>query len=82
MPRARSEIQSVVFEDTPRRPWQAIERLQWLAKHELRPIKKEHEAGPQHRYRLAPPERFARFTTKPLTTATGHRVLLVLGWRA
>lgn len=81
MSRAHSEIQSVVFEDTPRRSWSEHDRLLWLVRHQLVPIKDEHHEGAQHRYRLADPELFTRFTSKALTTSTGHRILLVLGWR-
>lgn len=69
-----SQIQAVYALGTDK--WTPTLLRAWLKKHGLKPIKRVHIVGDEIRYRILPPLRFARFTTKKLPGG----IHLVLGW--
>ena len=74
---SRSEIQAVGF---PQDSWTPAQARRWLKEHDAMPIKGMRREGSWLRWRITPPERYSRYTTKTLKS-NGKTVHLVLGWR-
>ena len=74
---SRSEIQAVGF---PQDSWTPAQARRWLKEHDAVPIKGMRREGSWLRWRITPPERYSRYTTKTLKS-NGKAVHLVLGWR-
>jgi hypothetical protein len=72
-----SEIQAVGF---PQDSWTPAQARKWLTEHGAKPIKPMRREGSWLRWRLTPPERYSRYTTKTLRS-NGRAVHLVMGWR-
>ena len=72
-----SEIQAVGF---PQDSWTPAQARKWLKDHDAVPIKGMRREGSWLRWRITPPERYSRYTTKTLRS-NGKAVHLVLGWR-
>jgi hypothetical protein len=72
-----SEIHSVGF---PQDSWTPAQARKWLKDHDAKPIKGMRREGSWLRWRITPPERYSRYTTKTLRS-NGKAVHLVLGWR-
>jgi hypothetical protein len=73
----RSEIQAVGF---PQDEWTPAQARKWLKVHDAVPIKGMRREGSWLRWRITPPERYSRYTTKTLKS-NGKAVHLILGWR-
>jgi hypothetical protein len=69
-----SEIQAVYALTTD--GWSASTIRHWLKTEGLQPIKRAHRLGTEIRYRITPPRRYSRFTTRVLNNG----IHLVLGW--
>jgi hypothetical protein len=72
-----SEIQAVGF---PQDSWTPAQARKWLTEHGAKPIKPMRREGSWLRWRITPPSRYARYTTKTLRS-NGRAVHLVMGWR-
>ena len=72
-----SEIQAVGF---PQDSWTPAQARKWLRDHGAVPIKGMRREGSWLRWRITPPERYGRYTTKTLRS-NGRAVHLVMGWR-
>ena len=73
----RSEIHAVGF---PQDEWTPAQARKWLKVHDAVPIKGMRREGSWLRWRITPPERYSRYTTKTLRS-NGKSIHLVLGWR-
>jgi hypothetical protein len=72
-----SEIQAVGF---PQDSWTPAQARKWLKDHDAVPIKGMRREGSWLRWRITPPDRYSRYTTKTLRS-NGKAVHLVMGWR-
>lgn len=72
-----SEIQAVGF---PQDSWTPAQARKWLRVHDAVPIKGMRREGSWLRWRITPPERYGRYTTKTLRS-NGKAVHLIIGWR-
>jgi hypothetical protein len=72
-----SEIHSVGF---PQDSWTPAQARKWLKDHDAKPIKGMRREGSWLRWRITPPDRYSRYTTKTLRS-NGRAVHLVMGWR-
>jgi hypothetical protein len=75
--KSKSEIQAVGF---PQDEWTPAQARRWLTAHGAKPIKPMRREGSWLRWRITPPERYSRYTTKTLRS-NGRAVHLVMGWR-
>ena len=75
--KSKSEIQAVGF---PQDEWTPAQARRWLTEHGAKPIKPMRREGSWLRWRLTPPDRYSRYTTKTLRS-NGRAVHLVMGWR-
>ena len=73
----RSEIHAVGF---PQDEWTPAQARKWLKAHDAVPIKGMRREGSWLRWRITPPERYSRYTTKTLKS-NGKSIHLVMGWR-
>ena len=73
----RSEIHAVGF---PQDEWTPAQARKWLKVHDAVPIKGMRREGSWLRWRITPPSRYSRYTTKTLRS-NGKSIHLVLGWR-
>jgi hypothetical protein len=73
----RSEIHAVGF---PQDEWTPAQARKWLKVHDAVPIKGMRREGSWLRWRITPPSRYSRYTTKTLKS-NGKSIHLVLGWR-
>ena len=75
--RSDSEIHAVGF---PQDEWTPAQARKWLKVHDAVPIKGMRREGSWLRWRITPPSRYSRYTTKTLRS-NGKSIHLVLGWR-
>ena len=75
--KSKSEIQAVGF---PQDEWTPAQARRWLKEHGAEPIKPMRREGAWLRWRITPPERYRRYTTKTLKS-NGKSIHLVMGWR-
>ena len=73
----RSEIHAVGF---PQDEWTPAQARKWLKVHDAVPIKGMRREGSWLRWRITPPSRYSRYTTKTLKS-NGKSIHLVMGWR-
>ena len=73
----RSEIHAVGF---PQDEWTPAQARKWLKVHGAVPIKGMRREGSWLRWRITPPERYSRYTTRTLKS-NGKSIHLVMGWR-
>jgi len=75
--KGQSEIHSAGF---PQNEWTPAQARRWLTEHGAKPIKPMRREGSWLRWRLTPPDRYGRYTTRTLRS-NGRAVHLVMGWR-
>ena len=73
----RSEIQAVGF---PQDSWTPAQARKWMKDHGAVPIKGMRREGSWLRWRITPPDRYSRYTTKTLRS-NGKAIHLVMGSR-
>ena len=72
-----SEIQAVGF---PQDSWTPAQARKWMKDHGAVPIKGMRREGTWLRWRITPPDRYSRYTTKTLRS-NGKAIHLVMGSR-
>ena len=75
--KGQSEIHSAGF---PQNEWTPAQARRWLTEHGAKPIKPMRREGSWLRWRLTPPDRYGRYTTRTLRS-NGKAIHLVMGWR-